>query len=207
MSDWNEMKKAHYKSNTVTMSSYGTIDFSPESFQDVVGAEKLSYDEYLEIQKHSGRKVRHSFERCYFEIPLCFKGEIEKKNNSKICFKRIYVEGMYFDGQMFEGKEDHVWMDLKGFETFDIGDSVSFGAEVYRYLKTGNGKIIDYGLRNPDGIKMIDKYDLPSDAKLRGEALEQIVCETCFLSEQCYGMCLLPKGEKKKRVDDLLKNS
>lgn len=39
-------------------------------------------------------------------------------------------------------------MDLKGFEPFNIGDSVSFGAEIYRYLKTGNGKVSDYGLRN-----------------------------------------------------------
>lgn len=205
MSDWNEMKRAYYKSNMVIISSYGTINFSVESLREVVGAEKISYDEYLEIQRQSGKKVRHSFEQCYFAVPISFKGEIEKKNSSNICFKRIYVEGMYFDGQMLEGKEDHVWMDLKGFELFDIGDSVSFGAEIYRYLKTGNGKVIDYGLRNPKEIKKTEKYELPSDEKLKRQAIEQIVCETCFLSEQCYGMCLLPGGEKKRRVDDLAK--
>ena len=205
MSDWNEMKRAYYKSNAVITSSCGTINFSIENFREVVGAEKISYDEYLEIQRQSGKKVRHPFDRCYFAIPISFKGEIGRKNSRKICFKRIYVEGMYFDGQMFEGKEDHVWMDLKGFEQFDTGDSVLFSAEIYRYLKTGNGKIIDYGLKNPEKIKNIEKYELPTDEKLERQAIEQIVCETCILSEQCHGICLLPKGEKKKRVDDLAK--
>lgn len=60
---------------------------------------------------------------------------------------------MYPDGMMFGSKEEHVWMNKAGFEKFNVGDSVSFGAEVYRYIKTGNGKLIDYGLRNPTGIK------------------------------------------------------
>ena len=42
---------------------------------------------------------------------------------------------MYTDGTMFDGKEDHVWMDKSGFEEYTIGDGVSFGAEVYRYVK------------------------------------------------------------------------
>jgi len=204
MSDWKEMKRAHYKSNMVVLSSYGTINFNPDSVKEVVGAERITYDEYLDIQMQSGMSVRHSFEQCYYEIALEFKGEIEKKNNSKVCFKRIYVDGMYSDGQMFEGKEDHVWMDIKGFENYEIGDSVQFGAEIYRYLKTGNGKAIDYGLRNPEGIRKIESYKLPTDAELKRQAIEQLVCETCLFTEKCYGMCLLPKGEKKSRVEDLL---
>ena len=42
---------------------------------------------------------------------------------------------MYTDGRMFDGKEDHVWMDKSGFEEYAVGDGVSLGAEVYRYVK------------------------------------------------------------------------
>ena len=92
---------------------------------------------------------------------------------------------MYTDGTMFDGKEDHVWMDKSGFEEYDVGDSVSFGAEVYRYVKTGNGKQIDYGLRNPTGIQKVEAYELPSDDALIMQEVKQLICETCFLSEQC----------------------
>ena len=51
------------------------------------------------------------------------------------CLKRIFISGMYTDGTMFDGKEDHVRMDKSGFEEYAIGDGVSFGAEVYRYVK------------------------------------------------------------------------
>lgn len=50
---------------------------------------------------------------------------------------------MYLDGVMFDDKEDHVRMSKTGFEELDVGDSVSFSADVYRYVKTGNGKLID----------------------------------------------------------------
>ena len=86
---------------------------------------------------------------------------------------------------MFDDKEDHVWMDKSGFEKYNVGDSVSFCAEVYRYVKTGNGKLIDYGLRNPTGIQKIEAYELPSDDELIMQEVEQLICETCFLSEQC----------------------
>ena len=114
-----------------------------------------------------------------------FKGQIEKVKPKHICFKRIFISGMYTDGTMFDGKEDHVWMDKSGFEECAVGDSVSFCAEVYRYVKTGNGKLIDYGLRNPTGIQKIEAYELPSDDELIMQEVEQLICETCFLSEQC----------------------
>lgn len=187
MSDWNEIKKVHYGSKTVLMSSFGTINFDADNMQKVVGGDKLTYDEYLEIQKNSGDKIRHSFELCYHEIPMNFKGEIERIGKGKICFKRIYVEGMYADGLMFEGTEDHVWMDIDGFECFVPGDCVSFCAEVYRYLKTGNGKKIDYALRNPDGITKIESYELPSEEELQKQMLGAMRCENCYLSDQCAG--------------------
>ena len=128
-------KDVYYKANVAVQDEKGIIDYDPDKMKDVVGGEKLSYDEYIAIQKHSEGKIRGSFQLCYYTIPLGFKGEIDRFTKDKVCFKRIYVDGMYPDGLCFEGKEDHVWMDLKGFEQFEPGDSVSFWAEIYRYLK------------------------------------------------------------------------
>ena len=159
------------------------------SLERIVGGENLSYDEFLEIKERSAGKVRDSFEVCYYEIPLGFKGEVEKRTRDKICFRRIFVE-------------DHVWMDVIGLEDLKKGDCISFFAEVYCYLKTGNGKFIDFGLRNPSRIKIIEPYELPSDDDLMRQELRFIVCETCYLRDQCFGSCLLPNGVFKKKVDD-----
>ena len=201
MSNERKNKDANYMAKVSVQTENGIIDYDPDKMKDVVGGEKLIYDEYIEIQEKSAGKVRGSFQLCYYYVPLGFKGQIEKKNDKKVCFKRVYVDGMYFDGICFEGKEDHVWMDLKGFEDYQVGDSVSFYAEIYRYLKTGNGKMIDFGLRNPQQITKIDPYQLPSDDELLRQEVELMVCETCFLSEQCTGFCLLPKGAKKAKID------
>ena len=160
-SKWQKLKKEFYGTKTCVQSEYGTIDFDPDSMGDVVGGDKLTYDEYLDILMRSGKNVRGWFEMCYFETALEFAGQVEKINKDNICFKRIYVCGMFMDGECFDGKEDHVWMSKEGF-----GDCFSFFAEVYRYLKTSNGKMIDFGLRNPDNIKKIESYELPSDDEL-----------------------------------------
>lgn len=112
--------------------------------KDIVGAEKLTYADYIDTQIQTGTKFRVGFMLCYYEIPLGFKGEVEKFGKDRICFKRIYVDGMHTDGTGFEDKEDHVWMSIQGFEGLVIGDCVSFFAEPYRYLKTSNGKILDF---------------------------------------------------------------
>lgn len=163
--------------------------------KDVVGGENLTYDEYLDIIKESGCKTRHYFELCYYDSFLNdFKGQIEKRSKRKICFKRIFVSGMYSDGLCFYGREDHVWMDDKGFEQYEVGDCLSFTAEIYRYLKTGNGKSIDFALRNPDDIKKIDTYELPTDDDLLMQCIDQMVCEVCMFNEHCYmGMCIANK--------------
>lgn len=177
---------AYYGENALVNEEDGVVLFDPASQADVVGAEKLSYDKYLDVQLASlGKHHRVYFARCFFNIPLGFKGEIEKVVEKHICFKRIFISGMFLDGEMFDGKEDHVWMDKSGFEEFCVGDSVAFGAEVYRYIKTGNGKVIDYGLRKPTGIQKIKAYELPSDNELIAQEVRQIVCGTCFLNEQC----------------------
>lgn len=185
MEDFKELVKAYYKSNVCALVSGGAIQFDPKSLNEVAGAEKLTYDEYIDIQIRSLGKQRSSFEACYFNIPAGFKGQIEKISKKHICFQRIFVSGMYPDGTFFDGKEDHVWMEKSEFESFKVGDCVEFYAEVYRYLKTGNGKLIDYSLRNSEEIKKIPAYELPSDEELMLQAMKQIICETCLFSEHC----------------------
>lgn len=202
-----------YGQKIVTFTYKGPIDFDPEGYRDIVGAEKFTYDDYIDVQIRSLQKTRGWFATCYYNISLGFQGCVERKNKEKgkICFKRIMVDGMYPDGTCFEGKEDHVWMDIAGFEEYEIGDCVSFSAEVYRYVKTGDGKQIDFALRNPKGIKKIDAYELPSDNDLLEQAVSEIICETCYLSEHCNRVsCLLPKGtirEQKNQMMTLIKNS
>ncbi len=198
---------ANYRAKVAVQEEGGIIDYDPNKMEDVVGGEKLTYDEYIAIQKQSIGKLRGSFQLCYYTYPMGFKGQIDRCTDSKICFKRIYVDGMYPDGLCFEGKEDHVWMDLNGFEQFKPGDSVSFWAEIYRYLKTGDGKVIDFGLRNPKQIKKIEPYELPSDENLVKQELSMMICETCMLSDSCPGpeLCFLPRGAKKKQADSMYK--
>ena len=107
---------------------------------------------------------------------------------------------------MREGKEDHVWMDKRGFEKYRVGDSVEFFAEVYRYVKTGKGKQIDFGLRNPEGIKHIPPYELPTDEELIGQSVNEIICETCYLSEHCNRVCCMrPQKELKQMKKQMMK--
>lgn len=185
----------------------GFVVFDPGSQRDVVGAEKLSYDDYLDIQFASlGKKHRSCFAGCFFDAVISyFKGQIEKVTPKYICIKRIFVSGIYYDGTMVDGKEDHVWMEKSGFEKYAVGDSVSFCADVYRYVKIGNGKLIDYGLRNPTGIQKIEAYELPSDDELMIQEVERIICETCFLNKHCnYTYCLMNQEEKRSLEQELL---
>lgn len=201
---------AYYGEKDCISRENGIVFFAPDSQKDVVGAEKMSYDEYLSVQLAAlGHDYRSGFANGFFNYLLEFKGQIEKIKAKHICFKRIFISGMYPDGEMFDDKEDHVWMDKAGFEELKVGDSVSFGADVYRYIKTGNGKLIDYGLRNPTGIKKIEEYQLPSDDELRMQMIGGIICETCYLSEHCNRVsCFFPKEktEQKRQMMDFLKN-
>lgn len=189
---WEELKKACYGENCCVQTEWGIINFSSDGMNDIEGGKKLTYDDYLDVMKESCNKVRHYFELCYYAcIYYDFKGQIEKKSKKNICFKRIFINGMYSNGDFVDGKEDHVWMDKKDFEQYEIGDCLSFTAEIYRYLKTGNGKVIDFALRNPKDIQKIDPYQLPSDYELLMQTIDQLVCESCMFYENCYmGMCM-----------------
>lgn len=211
MEGFNALKKMHYGEKVVTITENGVINFDPDSLKEVVGAEKMTYDEYLNVQMRSMGKIRSCFQACYFNTPMEFKGQLVKLAKGNVCFDRIYISGMYPDGEMFDGKEDHVWMKQTGFETAQIGDCFSFFAEVYPYVKTRNGKLIDYALKNPENIKKIESYELPSDDDLIMQQIDQINCETCFLSEQCNRMfCILgPKKLEllKKQMFNIVKPS
>ena len=195
----------HYGDNEIVMSEFGTIDFSPNSIKEIVSSINLTYDDYLEAQFNSKGNYRHDFANCYYNIPMGFMGQIEKTTKDKVCFKRIFVSGMFPDGVMFDGKEEHVWMNKQGFEGFSVDDSVSFFAEIYRYIKTGNGKTLDFGLRNPQSIRKIDAYKLPTDEELMMQQINWIICESCMLKEQCNkNYCIMNPKDKKRLKKQLL---
>lgn len=73
MSEWKQLKKEFYGSNTCAITQWGTIDFSHESKDEVVGGDKLTYDEYLEIMKNSGKESRHYFEWYIETVDLNLK--------------------------------------------------------------------------------------------------------------------------------------
>ncbi len=210
---WINMLGAYYGTNIVLQAEENDsgMDFSREFAKGIVGAENITYDECLDLQWKTRDKKKHSaFQALYYNIPLGFKGQIERKSNGHICFKRIYIDAMYGDGVCYFDKEDHVWMDEKGFEKYNVDDYVEFFAEVYRYIKKSDGKIIDFGLRNPSGVTKIEKYKLPSDKALANQAINEIICETCYLREQCNGVICMrnPKEKrslKKSMLDVVLK--
>lgn len=209
MSKWDELQKECYGKDTIVRCQNGLVDFSPDSMQDVENGDFNSYDEYLEVQKYSFDKVRQFFELCYYHISgvsADFKGQILRfdQRKNKVLFKRIMVNGMYGDGIGFVGKEDHVWMNGAGFESFKPGDSLRFEADIYRYMRKSDGKLIDYGLRRPDNIERIKSYEVPTDEQLIDQQIEQLVCETCRYFDHCHlGMCVANEKERKERFKTL----
>ena len=208
LEDWLETKRVYYGTKTGLQLYGGIVDFDPDKQKDLVGGEKITYEEYLDLQMEACEKegkVRCNFAKCYHYIPLEFKGKIERITGKAVCFKRIYVSGMYHDGTCFEGKEDHVWIDKHGLEHYSVGDCLSFCAEPYRYIKTGNGKQIDFGLRHLENIKEIEKYELPSDDELMLQSIDAIICETCLYNEQCFGICIRNEKELEYLRKDMLR--
>ena len=207
--DWLATKKSNYGSKIEMQVYGGIIDFDPDRQKDLVGGDKITYDEYLDLQMMACERsasARWNFALCYYYIPLEFKGEIERITGKAVCFKHIYVSGMYPDGMCFDGKENHVWIDKQAIEQYQVGDCLSFFAEPYRYIKTGNGKQIDFGLHNPQDVKKIDKYELPSDEELMKQKLNMIICETCYLNDQCCaGICIRNKKEIRNMKRDMMK--
>lgn len=201
---WEKFKNDYSDTDAFIETDWGLIDVNFENAKDVVHGNFKDKNEYLNAQRN--RNSRKWFATCYFHNYWVhhFIGRIEKlnKKDGKILFKRIRVCGEYGDGTCFDGKEDHVWMDIKGFKKFKPDDCVAFDAEVYRYLRQ-NDHVIDYSLRNPEFIEQVEKYSVPTDEELQEQAIEQMVCETCLYNEQCYcGNCINPEY-KKQRMEEL----
>ena len=194
---WKKFVKEYSHSGYLVQSEFGAIDTSDEAMKDVFNGEKLTYEEYLQALFNSRNERRHCFEYCYYSNAWCnFKGQISRfdKKKGKVIFNRIYISGWLMDGDCYEGKEDHVWMDSEPFKKYQVGESLSFEGEIYRYLKTGKGKQILFGIREPHNISKIEDYELPSDDDMIRQSVDQLICEVCMFNEHCYmGMCIASK--------------
>lgn len=188
------IKQQYYGKKQLLIYDDRFVNFDPDSKNDIVGGEKLTYDEYIDIQMRSPNDKGLLF-ICAIYTPISdFYGTIARhsKDKKRICFNRIFFTYMYPDGMTADAIEDHVWMDGADFASFAVGDSVSFYAEVYRYLKTGNGKQLAFGLRSPCGIRRCAPYALPSEKELRAQRMELSCCDNCYLGDCCSRVsCML----------------
>lgn len=205
--NWQELKQQFYGKNSVVLRGHGVIFFATDSLLEVVGGEKLEYDEYLEIQRLSVEEsgYRSYFDLCYSDAMGCeFAGQITRKTDKHVLFNRVYINGSYWDGSGFEGREHHVWMDAEPFSDYDVGTCLNFSAEVYRYLKVGNGKRISLGLRNPTDIVILNQYEIPTDEDLLLQQFSNLACEVCLFYEHCNGtFCLAADNYHKDMVEYL----
>ena len=127
---WKELVEEYSHSGYHLQTEFGIIDMSNDAMKDVVGGEDLSYEEYLQAVFNSRNIRRHCFEYCYYSNAWCkFKGQISRfdKKKGKVIFNRIYISGGLMDGDCYEGKEDHVWMDIEPFGEYQEGDCLFFG--------------------------------------------------------------------------------
>ena len=191
---WQKFVNEYKGKEMIIQSEFGIIDMAKDAMKDIYKGDELTYEEYLEALFNSRNNIREYFEYFYYSNASCFfKGRISRfdRGRGKVIFERIYVFGVLMDGECCEGKEDHVWMDIESFEKYNEGDCLSFNAEIYRYLKTKNGKQISFALKNPCEISKVNAYELPSDEELLRQSVEKIVCEICIYNDQCYtGLCI-----------------
>ena len=203
---------AHYGTKaSFQIPELGIIFFDRELSKGIVGGDHLTYEDFIDLQLQTKLEFRGSFFMCWVYTPMEFKGEVETFARGKICFKRIYDEYMLPDTSIHIGKEDHVWMSSEGFGKLNKGDCVSFFAEVYRYIKKSDGKKLDYGLRNPEDIKKISKYDLPTEKELLMQEIDSMICETCDMADFCgtRSNCIKNPKERqllKKQMYEILKS-
>lgn len=206
MTNWNKVKKEYYKKDKIIKFGNGIVDFNPESMKDFDCKDLKSYDEYLDIQWRSVNTSRTYLEMCYYKVvDYWFKGKVEKITKNALLFKRVLINGVYDDGTGFKGIEDHVWIDKAGFEGYKVGDCVSFYAEIYRYIKKNNGKLIDFGLRNPNEIELVSDYEIPTNEDLINQQIEELVCETCLFRNHCYRSICVANTETRQETINFLK--
>lgn len=207
--EWKALKKKFWMRDYIILTDNGPVDFSPDRYRDVdFNGVRVSYEEFLDLQRVFGGADRTCFAKLFVDCGGSgeFKGQIERVNekSGKVLFTRIFVQSIYGDGSYWTGKEDHVWMSRTGLEAFCAGDRLSFSADVYRYIKKGNGKQIEFGIRNPRYIKKIAEYELPSDDEMLMQEIGDFVCETCMYTDYCYrDPCIAPPGYREDIKRDL----
>ena len=178
------------------------IDISCDGMHYVRGAEKLSFNQFIALQLRNMDKRRLYFEFCYYASDCSFfRVRIEKIKADKVLFSSISISGCFDTIRTFIGREDHVWMDYEPFCSFKVGDCIGFNADVYRYIRKGNGNMLDYALENPCNIRRIKSYKKPGQKELIEQEIDRLICETCSMcgDGRCfvYG-CRLPKEYRQR---------
>ena len=84
---WQKFKKEFWGKKLLANTEWGLIDFDPRGKDDMVGGDTLSYDEYLDLQMQSGKKVRTYFEICYYDADFfSFKRYCELRDSKDKAF-------------------------------------------------------------------------------------------------------------------------
>ena len=84
---WQKFKKEFWGEKLLATTERGLIDFDPQGKDDMVGGDTLSYDEYLDLQMQSGKKVRTYFEICYYDADFfSFKRYCELRDSKDKAF-------------------------------------------------------------------------------------------------------------------------
>lgn len=208
--EWDWLKKECYNNNIVAFIGTGTLDFTLHTMyrmtldyiEDHLDNLKrvpsmMDYDNFLAIGRKSIGRSRQDFARIYYDVGsyVYCKGKIQRINSKKnsICFEKVYIYNpsyMELNGNIYEGKENHVWVNSTAFSGFEVGDTVEFNARIYVYIKTGNGKQLDFGLKRVENVNKIDGYFLPSDDDRLRQNIQNAICEICLFVDHCNGGCI-----------------
>ena len=207
MSEFERIKKEFYGKSIDVITDMGVITFAKEDMNEVKGIEGYSYNDFLQMQWND--KKRKNLASSYYSHDMCtFTGTVSKITKDKICFERLRVDAMYTDGM--DGTtydEEHVWTDKKPFikRKIKVGDYISFGADIYPYVKKKSPPYIDFGIKNPFDIAKKDAYSIPTAEKYLEQDINHIICDiVCMFKDHCNGtFCLMDEKKKEKIANDL----
>ena len=81
LEDWLETKRVYYGTKTGLQLYGGIVDFDPDKQKDLVGGEKITYDEYLDLQMEACEKEGKV--RCNFcKVLSLYSIRIQGKNRT-----------------------------------------------------------------------------------------------------------------------------